>query len=333
MQAAAVPLQVTIAAVGDLMLGSWIVDYVDHYGGSHPFDSTCAVIRSADVAIGNLEAPLTKTGAMAANKTYTFKVPPHFASAIKESGIDVVTLANNHMIDFGCEGLMNTIAALDSAGVQHCGAGENLRQASAPATLQVAGLKVAFVGFTLTFPKEFWATSHSCGTCFAEESLLTRVLQECERSADLTVVSLHWGEEKKTTPKEYQPLLAHQIIDLGADLVLGHHPHVLQGLEIYKNRLIAYSLGNYVFGSYSQDARTSMVLQVTMDKTGLVKAQVSPIFVYNYKVQFQPKLLRGKARQAVLQELNELSSGLNAGRKILNTAGEIFPIEVHTESR
>jgi len=115
--------------------------------------------------------------------------------------------------------------------------------------------------------------------------------------------------------------------------VLGHHPHVLQGLEIYKNRLIAYSLGNYVFGSYSQDARTSMVLQVTMDKTGLVKAQVSPIFVYNYKVQFQPKLLRGKARQAVLQELNELSSGLNAGRKILNTAGEIFPIEVHTESR
>ncbi len=315
------------------MLGSWVVDYIDQYGGSYPFDSTCALLRSADFSIGNLEAPLTKTGTVAANKTYTFKVPPRFAPAIKESGIDIVTLANNHMLDFGCEGLTNTLAALDSVGVRHCGAGENLQQASAPAILQACGLRVAFVGFTLTFPKEFWATAHSCGTCFAEESLLARVLQECERAADLTVVSFHWGEEKRTTPKDYQPQLAHQAIDLGADLVLGHHPHVLQGLEIYKNRLIAYSLGNYVFGSYSQDARTSMVLQVTIDKTGLVKAKVSPIAVYNHKVQFQPKLLRGKARQAVLQELNEISMALNAGRKIVNAAGEILPIELQSGLR
>jgi poly-gamma-glutamate capsule biosynthesis protein CapA/YwtB (metallophosphatase superfamily) len=322
---AGTPASITISAAGDVMLGSWVADYINRFDVNYPFDSTRHLIEASDLAIANLEAPLTKTGTMVRNKTYTFKVPPAFVRGIKNAGIDVVTLANNHMIDFGCEGLMNTIAALDSAGIRHCGAGENLRQASEPAIVEVSGMKIAFVGFSLAFPKQFWAKRDSCGTCFAEKRLLARVLKQCEKTADMTVVSFHWGEEKRTTPKEYQIQLAHQVIDLGADLVLGHHPHVLQGLEIYKNRLIAYSLGNYVFGSYSMYARTSMVLQVEMDETGLIRAQVVPISVYNYEVQFQPKILRKTARQAVLDDLRSLSRALNAGKAILNENGIITP--------
>jgi len=144
-------------------------------------------------------------------------------------------------------------------------------------------------------------------------------------NADLTIVNVHWGTEKKSAPNPYQIEMAHRLIDLGADLVLGHHPHVLQGLELYRGKLIAYSMGNYIFGSISENAKTSMILQIALDMNGLLSAKALPIHVYNAVVKFQPKILRGDDKKAVLEELRVLSRPLNSGRDILDLEGNILP--------
>ena len=118
-------------------------------------------------------------------------------------------------------------------------------------------------------------------------------------------------------------MYGHLAIDSGADLVIGHHPHVLQGLEIYKDRLIAYSLGNFSFGSYSRSARDSIILQVRLDHRGLLIAQVIPISVYNYDVEFQPRIINGPSRESVIQTLNQLSLSLNGGKEIIRKSGLI----------
>lgn len=312
----------SIAAVGDVMLGSWVVDILRARGYDYPFDSTRAELHASDFVIANLEAPFTNTG-IKFKKKYNFKVPADFAIGVKNAGIDVVTLANNHTLDYGCEGLYNTLATLDSFGIAYCGAGKDRSLACSPIIVEQFGIRVAFVGFSMTFPEEFWASDTSCGTCYPSESSLTRIIRQCKQQADLTIASFHWGAECRTAPKEYQKVFAHLAIDNGADLVLGHHPHVLQGFEIYKNRLIAYSLGNYVFGSYSSHARHSAILRVHLAPARLLSAEIIPISVFNADVEFQPRILRGEQRSAVLADLTELSRPLNGGRCIINEDGRI----------
>lgn len=314
---------ITIVAVGDLMMSSWVIDVVKEKGVDFPFDSTRSLLKSADITIANLEAPLTKAGTSYEDKTFTFKVPPTFIDGIKRSGIDIVTLANNHILDFGVQGLSNTIMILDSNNIKHCGAGKNREFACAPVIVDFYGVKVGFLGFSMTYPKEFWAKKNAWGTCYPDEDLLRQVINESEANADLTIVSFHWGAEKRATPKDYQLFFAHKAIDFGADLVLGHHPHVLQSLEIYKNKLIAYSLGNYVFGSYSNNAKDSVVLQAELTMNGLLSAQVYPISVYNAAVNFQPVLHKGLKRKAVLDHLNNISKDLNGNQNILLESGKI----------
>lgn len=317
----ALPL-LSIAAVGDIMLGNHTARYIYQYGADYPFDSTRKILSAADIACGNLEAPFTRTGTKF-EKTFNFKVPPEFVAGLIGSGIDVVTLANNHMLDYGIEGLKNTLALLDSLGFAYCGAGLNLEQANKPAILDRNGLRVAFLGYSLTFPEEFWATKTRGGTSYPTETNMSASISHCDSIADFTVVSFHWGAEGKNFPKDYQKEYAHLAIDLGADLVLGHHPHVLQGLEIYKNRLIAYSLGNFTFSSYSRQSAESMILKVYLVDDGLFFAKIIPVSVDNYEISFQPKILSGARAKTVIDNLKAFSEPLNA-TSIIDDDGYIW---------
>lgn len=316
---------ISIAAVGDVMMSSWIINLVEEYGYDFPFDSTASIISSADLAIANLEAPFTTSDSCHKDKTFTFKVPPYFLGGLLNAGFDIFTMANNHILDYGDEGLLQTMATLDSAGMPFCGAGENVHKACAPKIVEKNGQKIAFAGFSMTFPKSFWAKTDRCGTCYPTLYRLRETMLAGEEQADITIASFHWGQEKRTTPRDYQIEYAHRAIDYGADLVLGHHPHVLQGFELYKGKLIAYSLGNYVFGSYSETARTSAVLRALVRDDGLVYASVIPINVHNATVKFQPRLLKGLARQTVIDSLNAYSQHLNLGKTLINRDGTIFP--------
>jgi poly-gamma-glutamate synthesis protein (capsule biosynthesis protein) len=319
---------VNIAAVGDLMMSSWIIDVVNERGVDFPFDSTRRFIETADVAIANLEAPFTTSNERFEDKKYTFKVPPHFVKGIVNAGFDVVTMANNHIVDFGCKGLYDTISTLEKMGLYYCGAGADRQQACAPTIFEMNGVKLAFIGFSMTYPDDFWATSMRCGTCYPTEAQLYHSIAQAEKAADFTIVSFHWGAEKHTTPRAYQIKYGRLAIDYGADLVLGHHPHVLQGLELYQGKLIAYSLGNYVFASYSNTAKTSIVLRARINQDGLILAKVIPINVHNSTINFQPVELRGTEKHNVLDDLNAISRPLNNGRLLIDNEGYISPSKI-----
>lgn len=316
---------VRITGVGDLMMGSWVVSVLERKGAGYPFDSTRTVIERADIAIANLEAPFTRESEAFPDKKYTFKVPPRYAEGVSGSGFDVVNLANNHMLDYGCRGLKTTLETLSAHSIAAVGAGPHRSAACAPVYLERQGMTIAFFGFSFTFPREFWARPARCGTCHPGESLMQDLIGEAREKADLVVVSFHWGQEKRTTPKPYQIYFAQRAIDSGADLVLGHHPHVLQGLQWYRGKLIAYSLGNYAFGSYSETARTSMILEVNLAPEHTLYGRVIPISVYNQQVDFQPRILRGAERYQVIQQLNDWSAELNEGRILIEPDGRLVP--------
>jgi poly-gamma-glutamate capsule biosynthesis protein CapA/YwtB (metallophosphatase superfamily) len=315
----------SIAAVGDLMLGAAAESTIVANGVDYPFQYTTNILSAADIAVANLEAPLTASGIRFLDKKYTFKVIPDFIQGIKNAGFDVLTLANNHIADWGCEGLSNTLAILDSNRLIHCGAGVNVHRACEPVLLEKSAVKIAFIGFSLTFPEEFWASDSVCGTCFATESRIHEVITKAKAQARLVVVCFHWGAEKSTIPKDYQKQFGHLAVDSGADLVIGHHPHVLQGLELYKNRLIAYSLGNFVFGSNSQTSRDSAILVATVGSAGIIQAVIHPISVYNDQVHFRPEIMTGSEKDRVISVLNELSLPLNRMRPIISADGIILP--------
>ncbi len=315
--------EISIAAAGDLMLGSHVISVIKARGVYYPFAATSSHLKSADVAIVNLEAPFTERGTPF-EKKFNFKVPPEFAKGLQLSGIDVVNLANNHILDFGKEGLISTMITLDTVDVKYSGAGMNLEHAHKPAIVERRGKKIAFFGYSMTFPTEFYATANSSGTAYPEPELMQRTIAAWRDSVDFIVTSFHWSAELADTPKPYQIEFAHYAIDSGADLVLGHHPHILQGLEIYKNRLIAYSLGNYAFGSYSQQAVDSIILKVYLRKEGLYSAHCVPINVDNIEVEFQPQVLEGKRRQNVISTLNKLSRPLNDGKELVADTGLIL---------
>jgi poly-gamma-glutamate capsule biosynthesis protein CapA/YwtB (metallophosphatase superfamily) len=304
------------------MIGGRALPVIETHGPAYPFENTRSVLSTADIAMANLEAPFTQDGDPF-KKTYTFRVPPAFAGGIRDAGFDVMTLANNHILDYGPDGLFSTMKVLDSLGIAHCGAGLTIQQAEQGIILERNDYQIGFAAYSLTYPAEFWATSTRSGTAFPDAHRMEKNIGRLKEMTDLVVVSFHWGGEKRNYPKSYQIMYGHLAVDSGADLVIGHHPHVLQGLEVYKDRLIAYSLGNFAFGSYSRSARESMMLKVWLDHRGLLIAQVIPISVYNYDIEFQPKILNGPSRERVIETLNQLSLGLNGGKDIIRKSGLI----------
>jgi poly-gamma-glutamate capsule biosynthesis protein CapA/YwtB (metallophosphatase superfamily) len=331
------PAVFSLVAVGDVMLGSWVVAHLDSLGSTYPFEATKHILQTADFAIANLEAPFTDRGERVKDKQFTFRVPPKHARGLKASGFDILHLANNHILDFGPEGLFDTMATLDSLSLLYVGAGENIDSAFAPVIVEREKeknekLRFGFLGFSMTHPEEYYAGKNKPGTAFPFWERYIAALDSLAPKVDIMVVSFHWGAEKMVTPKAYQIEMAHAAIDRGADIVIGHHPHVLQGLELYRPRpaarqgLIAYSLGNFAFGSYSPSSRTSVILKCVVDAGGVLYARCFPINVFNDEVEFQPQLLQGEAATAVIDSLNALSRHLNFGQNILSADGIIVPL-------
>ena len=307
---------IKIIAGGDLMLGSWIQETVQTEGWDYPFREIDTVLADADIVFANLEAPFGTDGS-AFEKAYTFRVKPSLVNVLTAGKINMVSLANNHILDFGEDVLRQTRTILSEKGIHFSGAGKNLSEARQPVIFTVGGKKIAWACYSLTFPEEFWASDSSAGTCFPWEAFFFDDIRRFKRENDLVVVSFHWGSELMTSPKDYQVLLAHQTIECGADLILGHHPHVLQGLEIYKDKLIAYSLGNFVFGSYSENVKESMLLKIAFQSGGNWRCKIIPLNVYNKEVKFQPRFLRDGKREDFFGNLRELSLELNNQRDVI----------------
>lgn len=297
--------KVVVNAVGDIMLAGKASASFARLGYDYPFAATVSALKNGDIAVGNLEAPLAQNGTEFKNKKFRFKTDPQAATALKRAGFSILTLANNHMLDFGSDGLRETIYNLDQQGIQHSGAGETLAMARREALVNCNGGKIAFLAYSLTYPEEFYAGDKRAGTAPGFRPYYQEDIARARTVADYVVVSFHWGTEKAAMPKKYQIAAAHRAVDAGADVVLGHHPHVLQGIEHYKGAVIFYSLGNYAFGSRSSSAR-SVIARVTLDN-GVKEVELIPLNVLNSEVSFQPRLLTGKKGQEVINRLNTMS--------------------------
>lgn len=312
--------RLTIAAVGDIMLDGSAREIMQREGYDHAFAATREWLTKADIAIGNLEGPLTTRGQQTPDKQFLFRSPPEkVTTALADAGFDIVSLANNHTLDYGVEGLDDTILALKDKKISYSGAGDNIGQARQAAYIERNGLKVAFLAYSLTFPEEFWATGQRAGTAFGNREHIEQDIRAARQQADIVVTSFHWGRESTTELRPYQVALGHAAINAGASLVIGHHPHILQAVEKYKDGVILYSMGNFAFGSYSRKARYSAFAEIEFDNRKLVSVRLRPINVFNVDVLFQPRPLSGKAADAVVTTLQDLSKV--RGTELINENG------------
>jgi poly-gamma-glutamate synthesis protein (capsule biosynthesis protein) len=286
-------------------------------GADYPFAATAPLLQQAHLAIGNLEAPLTSGGVEFRDKRFRFRAPPAAAIALQRAGFSVLTLANNHMLDFGPTGLQDTQLALGNASIAVVGAGPSLAAAREPAYLDRAGRRIAVLAYSLTLPTEFFATASRAGTAPADERIILADIKRARQQADLVIVAVHWGGELEQTPRRNQRRLAHQFIDAGATVVLGHHPHVLQGVEQYGNGVICYSLGNFTFGSSGRPGATSMIAMITIPDAGHPELAVIPLTVDNRATNYQPRPLTGPPAAVAMTTLDRLSRPL--GTRIIST--------------
>jgi poly-gamma-glutamate synthesis protein (capsule biosynthesis protein) len=303
--------ELRIAAVGDIMLGGTAAPEMQKYGYDYPFERTKNILKQGQIVFGNLEGPLTDGGVAGTAKQYVFRSPPDkVAPALARAGFNVVSLANNHTLDYGPEGLEDTRAALEKTGIRHVGAGRNDNSARQPVYMMADGVTVAVLAYSLTFPEEFWAGPDKPGTAFGHERHVRADVATARAAADIVVVSFHWGQEGKTELRDYQTQLAHAAIDAGASAVLGHHPHILQGVERYKDGVILYSLGNFAFGSYSNTATRSAIALLTFRDRQWRELKMVPLNVKNAEVVFQPRPLVGRDATQVVEHLQQLSQSL-----------------------
>ena len=281
------PKQDSISSVvlrfgGDCLLAG---HYEEDAGDSvHRAFNNFDLLKTADIAMVNLECPITTRGKRV-DKPYNFRMHPRFLSALCSAGIDVVSIANNHIYDFGRVGLFDTISYLDSVSILHVGAGRNAKEAHAPVIVKAKEKRIALLAYYGggEAPK---ATSKRAGVADRRIEIIRSDIVKIkhQKSAEYIVVSLHWGTEKATIPDRNQVKFAHEVIDAGADLIIGHHPHVLQGIEKYKSGVIVYSLGNFVFGGNSRDTYDAALFEVSLDDKGAAYRLI-PVRIENWRAQ------------------------------------------------
>lgn len=270
----------SIAAVGDINFGGSLYHVSKRDGNRSFFKYTKNILQAQDLTFGNLECALSGRGKPRAGKKFTFWGDPAVAGALKNAGFDILSVANNHSKDFGEKAFIDTLESLKEKGITYIGGGNDQSEAYSPKTLKVKGKEVTFLAYSDVLPHGWPAYKNFSGVAsFRDFKRVLEQVNTVSEKSDYVVVSIHWGKEMATSPLKSQIKKAHRIIDAGADLILGHHPHVIQGFEIYRGKLIAYSLGNFVFSPGSPLGRYSAILKVNLDKWGIKDAEVIPVFI------------------------------------------------------
>ena len=299
----------SLSAVGDVNLGGDMVPLLQSCG-FNPWAGVADLLGGATLAFANLECAISYRGEPVPGKTFTFRGPPDGLPPMRAAGIDVVSQANNHARDFGGTALTDSLGYLDTYGIGHCGAGSDLASAHAPALLDANGLRVAFLAYNDIGYDGFsgWpaAPGYPGIANAADTRQIAADVAAARAASDLVVVSFHWGTERKYTPDPRQVQLGHYAVDCGADLVLGQHPHVAQGFELYRGKPIAYSLGNFVFSPGSEAGHYTVLARFSLDSRGFGGVTVYPVYISGGR----PAVLGGSGGQSLLGQVASLSSAL-----------------------
>ena len=257
---------VTLVFTGDVLLSDYVLSNYNSSGISGVVSpDVLNQLTQADLTIINNEFPFSTRGTQAPDKQFTFRVNPSYVSVLTDMGVDIAGLANNHVLDYGSDALLDTFDTLDAADIDYMGAGEDLSRASALITKEIGGQTFGFLAASRVIPVVSWDVNNSSPGVFTtyDPTQLVAAIQEARNKCDYLTVLVHWGIERDAYPQEYQTQLAKQYIDAGADLIIGAHPHVLQGISYYNGKPICYSLGNFIF---NQEIPQTAMVKVTIEK-------------------------------------------------------------------
>jgi poly-gamma-glutamate synthesis protein (capsule biosynthesis protein) len=273
--------------LGDLVPGRSMEAQLARFGPAYPWQGLEPLLREADLAVANLECVLTTQGEPL-DKSYLIRAHPRWGEILVEGGFELVTLANNHGLDYGNEGLAETLDTLAALGVAYVGAGRSREEAHAPVLFDLNGVRIAVLGYAAARWNGSVDVPATDRLAWAEPAAVEADVRAVRDQADLVVVLLHAGTEYATEPSSDQVRVARAAIDAGADLVVGHHPHVTQTVERYGQGLIVYSLGNVLFDIPRPAAMRGHLLRVHVTQAGLVRAELWPFWIEH---AIRPRLL------------------------------------------
>lgn len=296
------PLSFIVA--GDIMLGGRAKKIIGAQGEGYSFAAVRPLLRQAPIVLGNLEGPLARK-APKVQRHHSYRVHPRRARALAQAGITMVTLANNHLLDCGREGVEETLSTLAHIGVLSVGAGENTTAAHAPVISRASGWVIGFLAYY--WNRRTAATAHLPGSALDSPDSFAADIQKLRTRVDRIIVTFHWGEPYQRDPAPEDRAKAHFAIDCGADIVVGHHAHVIQPFEVYRGRPIFYGVGNFAFGSGNSRAE-GLLVGVRFVQTRTI-VHLYPLYVKNRdpRVAYQPKVMTGAAAERILCALRAMS--------------------------
>ena len=313
--ASSVEVSMKLLFVGDVMIGRMVNEMLAHEAPEFLWGNTLPLFREADWRMCNLECCLSNNGQPWPEKTFHFRSDEKNIAVLKAAGINAVSLANNHALDFGSGALQDTLRILDNAGIARAGAGTNWREASQPAVSDARGAKIAFISFTDNEP-EWAATDDQAGVFYfrvgkrkSHEDELLELVQTAKEKSDFAIVAAHWGGNWGWTPPQEHVLLGRRLIDAGADAVIGHSPHVFRGVEIYRSRPIIYSAGNFVDDYIVNKVERndwSFIFILETDGPRLLRLRLHPTVIRHYQAWRAPD----DEAQIIAKKMLELCAAL-----------------------
>lgn len=308
--------KITLGLAGDVMIGRLVNDHLNHAQPKYIWGNMLPFFQSTDLNLINLETALTHS-VKTVPKTFNFKASPSKVQSLTEGAVHVVNLANNHILDYSEEGLLETLDTLNAARILHVGAGKNFSEAAAPVVLSRKGIKIGILGCTDN--EEGWkATEKHPGTFYLEvgdlETIRSSIIQ-LRSQVDLLILSIHWGPNMRQRPSEQFRTFAHQLIDTGVDVIHGHSAHIFQGVEVYQGKLILYDTGDFI-DDYAVDPilrnDRSFFFLIDVSKKGILALRLIPTLISNFQVQ----RTQGTDAQEALQLMQNLSQEFHTSLQV-----------------
>lgn len=292
---------VTLAAVGDIMLGDdsisighGVGSIIKKQGAEFIFKNVFGILQKADITFGNLECVLSEIEIDASDiHSVAMRASESSVNGLTYAGFDILSIANNHILEHGESSLIRTQKLLSENGIKTVGVSENKEKSRKPVILDRKGISFGFLAYCLVRDKTAY--------CSVKDPLeIIHDVKKVKKDVDFLIVSLHWGNEYIRKPSTEQFSLAYEIIDAGASIILGHHPHVLQGVESYKDGVIVFSMGNFVFDMWQKKMRESMIFSCRFCKKKIINFEITPVYINDF---YQPSLLYGEEKEKLRSKI------------------------------
>lgn len=312
---------IRLTAVGDMMVGRRVGRILHEKGTNLAYKNLEGIFNRSDILFANLECPISDRGKKLPGKGICLRARPEMIQVLKEPGFDIVSLANNHVLDYDTEALIDTFNILKENDIAYIGAGTNIEEARKPHIVKVKGKTFAFLGYdefayiyySNSYKRRFVATDNLAGTAPLRLDYIIEDVKKIREEVDYVVVSLHWGTEESNKINSTQKEIAHKLIDNGVDIILGHHPHVIQPIEVYKGKPIIYSMGNYIFDQNDENNKQGMAVEILIEYGKINGVYALPIYILN---KSEPIIADGNKGDFIKNKIIKLSQSLG-------TVGEI----------